>query len=90
MKKVLITIFLGAICLTSCGGVGGGDMKADAKKMADLTCKMNKAMKEDPTKAGEFTKEMTEFSVETTKKYNNATDMKAFAEALAEEMKNCK
>ncbi|AUC76182.1 hypothetical protein [Olleya sp. Bg11-27] len=88
MKKVLITICLGAIFLTSCGG--GNDMQSDAKKMADLTCKMTKAMAADPTKASDFTKEITEFSLETTKKYNTAEDMKAFAEALAKEMENCK
>jgi len=88
MKKALITICLGAMFLTSCGG--GGDIKSDAKKMADLTCKMTKTMQEDPTKAEGFTKEMTELSVEMTKKYSTAEDVKAFAEAVAEEMKNCK
>ena len=88
MKKVLITLCLGTMFLTSCGG--GGDMQADVKKMADLTCKMTKAMQEDPTKADEFTKEITEFSLETAKKYSSAEDVKAFAEALAEEVKNCK
>ena len=88
MKK-LTTIF-GAILfasftLTSCGGV-----ESDAKKAADLTCELKNADKKDKDQMKKLREDLKAFQEETEKAYESKEDKKAFAEAYATALKNCK
>jgi hypothetical protein len=96
MKK-LVTIFSAVLFLSatlvSCGG---NELENDAKKLAKMTCEMQKLMKSAPTdlsavaNATKLTAEATAFSVEMKKKYTEQEDFKLFGEIMEKELANCK
>jgi len=91
--KFLGAILFSSATLTSCGG----GIESDAKKMADLQCKILQLQKElssgDESVMEEgkgLGSEMIELTTEMKDKYTSDSDQKDFDKAFRKELKNCK
>lgn len=96
MKKEILTIgliFTTSIILTGCGN----NLKGDAKKLADLQCKVStlnqKAIEGDLSASTEGIKlglELVALAEELKDKYQSKEEEEKLGEALALELLNCK
>jgi hypothetical protein len=86
MKKIttIFAFMLLAVAFTSCDS-----KKSDAKKLAEISCKMQKLAEKGDYTSDDYTKlakEGAELSTKLEKKYK---DDKDFAMMLLQEMSNC-
>lgn len=97
MKKSLSifgALLMASVILTSCGG---GSIESDAKKVAELQCKAQGLMQKAATgdmsvmeEANKLSAEAASLGKEMEGKYTSDSDKKKFAEALLNEIGNCK
>jgi hypothetical protein len=97
MKKQIFMLAFGGIGLFMLSSCGGNDVKADAKKLADIQCRaqqmQSKAGAGDMASLQEATKlakESMDLLAEMQKKYTSASDKQELQAAMLDAMKDCK
>ncbi len=96
MKKLLsifIAMFIASAMLTSCGG---NSIESDAKKVAEIQCKVQKLIlkaasgdKSAVEESKKLTAESQDLFKELQEKYKSDSDKQKFGEAVMKEMGNC-
>jgi|GEM_PF-5453126 len=98
MKKLFyyfLAVLFSSSTLISCNGTSSA-IKDDAKKLAELNCKMQDMTQKsgsgnlsDFSESMKLTSEIIQLTLQMNEKYSSAQDNEKFNKALAEAMKDC-